>query len=239
MNIIPETGQRALIVGKTGSGKTSFFTWLARFLPSAPIIIYDTKIEPKFAALKNSVIVETIDQAAKFVEAGEHDYIVIRPGIDIVDQPKLLDDMLLQHYHRFQGLTAYIDEAMSFHINSRAGRGLTALMTRGRSKGITTILSSQLPRYISAFCMTEIDKAFIFRLQHRNDRKRIDDLIPDFSLKPVAAPHHFYYFDNGAKDGMDEPVLMSPVKLDQAIRQGYVDADASLVPISRRAKIWI
>lgn len=236
MNIIPETGQRALIVGKTGSGKTSFFTWLAKFIKSAPLIIYDTKIEPKFAALPNSIIVETMQQAAEVVEGGEHDYIVVRPGIDIVDNPVALDNMLLYHYHHFQGLPAYIDEAMSFHRNSRALRGLTALMTRGRSKGITTILSSQLPRYISAFCMTEIDHAFIFRLQHKEDRKRIEFLIPDFTSKPIAAPHHFYYFDNAA---MDEPVLMSPVKLDRNVEQGYVDADANLVPVSKRAKIWI
>ena len=237
MNIIPEAGERCLIVGQTGSGKTAFFTWLARYIKSAPIIIYDTKIEPKFAALPDSIVVETMQQASQAVEAGEHDYIVIRPAIHIANDPHALDKMLLYHYHYFQGLPAYIDEAIGFHINSRAGPGLTAIMTRGRSKGITTILSSQVPKFISSFCLSEINKAFIFKLRDKRDRKKIDDVITDFSELPVALKHHFYFQDLGGD--MDEPVLMSPVKLDHAIEQGYVDADANAVPVSKRARIWI
>lgn len=236
MDLIPKTGERALIVGKTGQGKTAFFTWLARRITAAPLIIYDTKIEPKFAALPNAIITESESETAEAIDAGENDYIVIRPPVSILDDPRALDQLLLWHYHNAQGLPAYIDEAYMFHVNSQAGPGLTALMTRGRSKGITTIVSSQRPSRISRFCITEIDKAFIFRLQDKKDRVRIDDLIEDFSQLPIPAKHHFYFMDVG---DMDAPQLFKPVKLDVAQNQGYVDVDASAVPVSRKSGIWL
>jgi DNA helicase HerA-like ATPase len=237
MELIPAQGERALIVGKTGQGKTAFFTWLARRIEAAPLLIYDTKIEPKFAALPNSRIAETVQDVAEAIDAGESDYIVWRPAIEILDKPQSLDQLLLWHYHNAQGLPAYVDEAYMFHVNSQAGPGLTALMTRGRSKGITTIISSQRPSRISRFCITEIDKAFLFRLQDKKDRVRVDDLIEDFSDLPVPKKHHFYFFD--AADDMEKPVLMAPVKLDASIDQGYVDNEASPVPVTKKAGLWL
>ena len=237
MNLIPAQGERALIVGKTGQGKTAFFTWMARRIEAAPLIIYDTKIEPKFSALPNSAMAETIGDVENLIDAGESDYIVWRPSIEILDKPQLLDQLLLWHYHNAQGLPAYIDEAYMFHVNSQAGPGLTALMTRGRSKGITTIVSSQRPSRISRFCITEIDKAFLFRLQDKKDRVRVDDLIEDFSGLVVPRKHHFYFFD--AADDMEKPQLMAPVKLDAAMDQGYVDKQANSVPVSKKAGLWL
>lgn len=238
MNLIPETGERALIVGMTGSGKTAFFTWLARRIVAAPIIIYDTKIEPKFAELPHSIIVETTEEIAQAVETGEHDYIVCRPGIELLNDPRELDARyLLHHYHHLQGLPCYIDEAYMFHVNSQAGPGLMALMTRGRSKGITTIVSSQRPSRISRFCITEINRAYIFRLQDKKDRVRIDDLIPDFSDLPIPGKHHFYFMEIGGD--AEKPVLVAPVKLDAQAAQGYVDKEASAVPVSKKAGLWI
>lgn len=236
MQIIPEIGERALIVGKTGQGKTAFFTWMARRIEAAPLIIYDTKIEPKFAALPNSVIVETDNEMTEAVENGEHDYIVVRPALHMLDDPRALDGLLLAHYHHAQGLPAYIDEAYMFHVNSQAGPGLTALMTRGRSKGITTIISSQRPSRISRFCITEIDKAYTFRLQDKKDRVRLDDLIEDYSKLPIPPKHHFYFYDTSETE---IPVLCKPVKLDANINQGYVDTQASAVPVSKKVGLWI
>ena len=232
MQIIPEPGQRQLIIGKTGSGKTSGAIFVLKRLETAPAIIYDTKIEPKFEALPNSVVVSEPWEIMQAVEAGEHDYIVVRPPVDFMDNPDALDEMYLRnHYHNLQGLPAYIDEALTFHKNSQAGPGLIALLTRGRSKGISTIISSQRPSRISRFAVTEIDKAMIYRLQDKLDRKRLDDLITDFSTLDQPKRFHFWFWDSSTDDDDNKPRLFSPVPLD--VPAAYVDVaadDANDVP---------
>ena len=221
-DIIPDKGERAAIFGMTGSGKTGFACWLLKRLSDVcvPVIIYDTKIEPKFEALPNSTVVEDINAAYDAVQGGEFDYIIVRPNIHVMNDPVTLDKWLLFHYSHMQGTTAYIDEAYTFHRNSQAGPGLTALMTRGRSKGITTILSAQRPARISRFLITECNSHYIFRLRDKQDRQRIDDVSEDFSKRDKLEPYFFYFIQG---DDSDNPILYSPITLDPEMQSGYTD----------------
>lgn len=226
LDIIPKRGGRSAIFGMTGSGKTAFACWLLKRLPDecCPVIIYDTKIEPKFEALANSVVVETIDDAYAIAQEAAHDYIIVRPNVQVMNDPVTLDRWLLFHYTYLQGMAAYIDEAYTFHRNSQAGPGLTALMTRGRSKGITTILSSQRPARISRFLITESETHFVFRLRDKQDMQRLDDVSEDFSKRAKLEKHYFYFID---VEDSDNPTLHSPIKLDPEMQAGYVDSNAA------------
>lgn len=243
MNLVPKAGERMSIFGMTGSGKTSFFMWLAKRIVEAPLIIYDVKIEPKFETLPHSTVVETPQEILDAVETGEFDYIIARPSVHLMDDPDALDrNYLLNHYYNLQGLPAYIDEAYPFHKNARAGKGLTALMTRGRSKGITTIISSQLPKYISRFCITEVNKSVLYKLQDMTDRKRINDLIPGFSDLAPPPKFHFYGIDLSE---METPQLFKPIPLERSANTGYVDKPkpetvASAAPAPRKSQaLWL
>lgn len=217
---IPQSGERALIVGQTGSGKTAFATWLIMRIPIAPIILYDTKEEEKFPKLSNSIIVESMDGVKKHYDDPQVDYIVLRPPVEMLSKPTELDDYLMYHYTHFRHSVAYIDEAYTFHNHGRAGPGLVALFTRGRSRGITTIISTQRPVMVSRFAITEAQKVYAFRLGDKQDRKRLGDVIPNFADLPLPPKHGFYYYESGE----DSPELYKPIKLDAALDTGYTDA---------------
>lgn len=220
ISLIPQSGEHALIVGQNGSGKTAFACWLLARVEQAPIIVYDTKIEPKFNKFPGVVIVRTMEEALQHKDDVSVDYIVVRPPVEYMREPKLLDNMLWEHYSHFQHCPAYIDEAYTFHSNARPGPGLIALLTRGRSRGISTIISTQRPVMLSRFCITEAKKTYVFRLVDKADRRRLNDVIPDYADMPQPVKHGFYFFESGV---MEEPVLFKPITLDKQFETGYTD----------------
>lgn len=217
---IPKKGERALIAGQTGMGKTALATFLLRRLHHSPIIIYDTKEEPKFRKLPNSMVVHSKKELREQIENGEIDYIIYIPPLAVASDYRAMDDLLTEHYYNYQGVDCYIDEAYSFHSPTGTyGPGLTAIMTRGRSKGITTIISTQRPVRISRFAITESQKFYIMRLVDKQDRARMSDAIPDFEDLPVPEPFWFYYYEAGQK----EALLYRPIKLDSSEQNKYTD----------------
>lgn len=236
-SIIPASGERAIIFGQTGSGKTAFGIWLVERIPDAPLIIYDTKIEPKFDRLgeytvtdenghkkvvRPVAVVQHTEEIHDLLHDDSIDYIIVRPPDELLGEPRALDEYLWYHYQNCKGVPAFIDEAVTFQINNRAGKGLIALMQRGRSKGITTIMCSQRPVRIDRSLLTEANKIYIFYMADKADRKRVDDLISNFSDLPRPPKHGFYFFESGS----EEVELMQPIKLDASKDTGYVDTSA-------------
>lgn len=216
---IPRQGERALTVGQTGSGKTTFQIWLLQRTQNSPIVIYDTKDEPKFLDLPNHRVATTLREANDAVDDVETDYVVFRPPVDILADPSSLDALLRFHYEHWRGVDAYIDELYSFHTGGNAGPGLVALYTRGRSRGISTFSSTQRPAFISRFSMSEAQVFFVFRLNDLKDRKRISEA-SGMPLLENPPQHHFYIF----RAGEDAARLVKPISVDGSKSYGYVDA---------------
>lgn len=219
VSIIPKPGEHCLLVGQNGSGKTAFACWLLERLEQAPVLIFDTKIEPKFSKFQACKIVETMAEAIELKDDITVDYIVVRPPVHFMREPKLLDEMLWDAYEHFKHSPVYIDEAYTFHINGRAGPGLVALLTRGRSRGISTIISTQRPVLLSRFCVTEAKKLYIFKVTDKADRKRLEDVIPNFSSMKQPVKFGFWFFDTS----LEEPIVFAPIKLDLKFDTGYTD----------------
>ena len=216
-DLIPGQGERALIVGQTGSGKTQFASWLLERLPTSPLIIYDTKGEQSFETLPRSVLVTSERGLAEMVDNPEIDYVVFRIPPHMTADDKILDGLLMTHFLEYQDCVAYIDELFSFSQNGRAGPGLVALLTQGRSKGITTIMSAQRPAWLSRFAITEAQRFYVFNLIDDRDKKQLGNVIKNFADLPDPPEFSFYYY----RAGKGEPRLMKPIPLDKAIGNVY------------------
>lgn len=217
----PTKGERALSIGKTGSGKTLFNRWLLERLPTAPCIIYDTKHDPKFDRLPDHRVANKLSDIYDAVDHTGVDYIIVRPPPAITANPQALDRILQRHEEEWRGVDAYIDELYHFHSGGRAGPGLSGLYTRGRSRGITTIGSTQRPAWVSGFIFSETQLFYLFRLTRESDRKKVDDFIPGFAKMPVLGKYSFYAHRD---DGDEEtPKLMKPIPVDAKERLGYTD----------------
>jgi energy-coupling factor transporter ATP-binding protein EcfA2 len=216
---LPALGERVITIGQTGSGKTTLALKLLQRFPESPFIIYDTKEEPKFETLQNSVVVTKDNELYGALSDESIDYVIYRPSIYLLTDPELLDKLLERHYYDFPNTGAYIDELYQFHNNSQPGPGLVALYTRGRSRGITTIASTQRPKRISLFSLSEAQLFYIFRLNHADDRKAISKAsgMPEM---PNPPPHYFYVYRAG-----DETCrLCKPVKVDGLQSFAYTDS---------------
>lgn len=219
--LIPGPGEHAVIVGQNGSGKTAFASWLLRRVPVSPVVLYDTKEEPKFAALQPHRVVESIPDMLDAFDDDAADYVIVRPPADLIGEPEALDEYLKAHYRHGRNTVAYVDEAYTFHRNGQAGPGLISLLTRGRSRGIQTILSTQRPSWLSRFAITEAKHFYLFRLMDDADKQRIGQFVPGFRDFPNPVKHGFYYFAGA----LDEPArLFGAVKLDEGLNTGYVDS---------------
>jgi hypothetical protein len=238
--LLPERGERTLSIGQTGSGKTSFNVWLLDRLPRAPTVVYDTKEEPKFLTLPDSTVTSSAAETTEALDSGEADYVIFRPPDHLLDEPSALDEYLYFHYKNFPGVDAYIDEVYSFHSGGRSFKGLHALLSRGRSKGISTLMSTQRPVFLSRFALTEAQHLYIFSLVHDDDRKTLNKMVPGFESKRLLKPrsHQFWHYDVANQ----KLRLYDPVTLTRGVDQGYTDDQLpGLEPDAEKVRrlIWV
>jgi len=217
--LLPLSGERVFVTGQTGSGKTAFIVWLLARMTQSPVMIYDTKEEDKYLTLPDSLLVSSQAEADDAFHNAEYDYIIVRPPVAETSEPEVMDAYLLHHYEAYSNCVAVVDEAYQFHRGGRAFPGLIALMTRGRARGLTTIMCTQRPAWISKFLISESQKFYVFYLMLSDDRKRMDDIVPDFSTLPDPPKFGFYFL----KAGERKATKYSGVKLDKMLNVGYTD----------------
>jgi hypothetical protein len=210
---LPQIGERSLLLGPTGSGKTALAVWMLRRFPTAPIIIYDTKTDPKFAALPRSACFEDYDEVIEASFDEKLDYLIFRPPDADLSDREALDSYLFRHYDSMSRIPAYVDELHSYQSHGLPLPGLTALLTRGRSRGITMLMAAQRPAWISSFAYTETQVFMVLRLTYESDRKKVAEFVPGFDKLPPPPRFGFWYF-HVERDG---PELMGPVAVDPAV----------------------
>lgn len=215
-------GQRGLLLGKTGSGKTQNALFQLQNAAVFPVIIFDTKIEDAFFALRdeaNGVILEvcedfdSFEALSKLPKKDMPDFILVRPPSAEVVDGDALDKYLQLVYRKFGSVFLYVDEVFNWHVGGKPLPGLMELLGRGRSKKKTVLMGNQRPSWISRSCFTESDHFYIHRLLDIRDKKTLDSVVPNYSVTANPPEYHFYHFDTSKHE---IPQLYKPVPITES-----------------------
>jgi hypothetical protein len=186
------TGSRTLIAGKTGSGKSTGAVYMLRQSRQKWLLI-DPKRDDKIATLKPAYISKLDTKEVERAWRAGYQYVALNPPP--LATPQDVDLFLLDCFQTFQNFGIYVDELYYIHSNGRAGAGLQAILTRGRSDKITFCGATQRPAWISVFCLSEADYICQYRLQLEKDREKIYNVTAKLEMleNPPKEYSWFYY----------------------------------------------
>lgn len=203
-------GERAIIAGRTGSGKTVLGNWLIKRSPQKWVIF-----NPKHTAGYNDLPhVEILDGFnAKKIDAAipKSRYILLnfKPA---ESDPRFMDACVAWLHDQYDNIGLCADELYTLHDSGRPLPGLTGWLTRGRERKQSFAGLTQRPVWISRFCFSEADYIGGMSLQLASDRKAMMQNTGRAEYLKKLDPHYWLWYRVSA-DGLD---LYGPVPLPPA-----------------------
>ncbi len=182
---LPDDSQHLAIIGANGSGKTQAALWhlSQRDFHLMPWVVYNFKTDESIDGIPHADHIEL-------------DQMPLKPGIFIA-HPKP-DDIEQVNVHmreiwERENIGVYVDEG---YMVGRQNPAYRALLTQGRSKHIPTITLTQRPVWLDPFILSEAQFYQVFRLNHAQDRKRVQEFVPS-DVSERLPDFHSYYYDVG------------------------------------------
>ena len=214
MDLRPGPSDRFAIVGRTGSGKTQFGSFLLSRadLKVRPWIIFDYKREGLFASVKRIEEIR-LDKAPP-----KH------PGLYILrldHQDNEQVENYLWDVKKRGHIGLFFDEGYEIP----QGNVLRSLLTQGRSLKIPVIMLCQRPSFINRFVFSEMSFFTAFHLNDTRDRKTVQSFVDCDSevwqdMSEIMPPFHSRFYD--LKNHVS--CFLKPCPNEQNLIQAFDDA---------------
>lgn len=210
---LPDTTQRTVIVGRTGTGKTVGGMWLLSRASYTymPWLIYD---------FKGDKLIRQLEEMPNVYVVGLNE-IPTKPGIYIVRPnpalgPEVMEPQMLSIWER-ENIGVFLDEG--YMVNKVPS--LTSLLTQGRSKHIPMIILTQRPLWINKFTFTEADFFMVYQLTYQEDQKEVQRYLPreirDANTLSALPQYHSLFHE--VKD--NRSVILRPVEPPDKIMERF------------------
>lgn len=200
--LLPGRQDRMLLLGMTGSGKSTLMRALISLLPRDElIIVFDSK--PDWRArhwwdwrrdMRDAPVILPHTRIA-----------LLRPGLYVFrpNYPEWRDPRVtavLLGALRRKNCTLVIDETSDFAQNTYPMPALAKVIKQGRSKGVRMLMGSQRALAIPRIAITESNSFAVFRLRGEKDRERVGREIDDAMYEPPTGRYSFWYRNDSAPD---------------------------------------
>jgi hypothetical protein len=186
---------RGVLIGKTGCGKTT----LARFLIEDDAKPYSVTWNPKgsdgvmrwrqthVTSLKEMYDLEGDDEAERMIYT---------PSPFMARNEDNQYELFYWIYER-KNTRLYIDEATEIIYSANKPRDyVTAVINRGRERGISTLTATQRPSGVPMNILSESENYYVFKLLLPQDKQRVE-LITGITveMQDELRDFEFYYFN--------------------------------------------
>ncbi len=161
---------RGVLIGATGCGKTTLARFLIEDKNKPYSVVYDAKISESIGKWPHAFFDDF-----NLIQQSEARRLIYRPSVEEERDPRAQDAFFQWVYHR-RYTRLYVDEAYALLGGSNPCFYLQACLSRGRERGISTLIATQRPARIPLITLSEAEHYYIFRLNWPGDRQRIEEV---------------------------------------------------------------
>lgn len=191
---IPERNSRSVLVGMTGSGKTTLAKALVQWYPF--VVVYDVKGMMKASEWPGFELVKEFD---KLIRTDSRKVIYQPIYAELPQKDWSICEKFFEWIYMRKNTCLMVDEVYGCTAKQEMPDYYKAILTRGRERGITLLSCTQRPAMIPSFILSESENYYVFRLQLPQDRKRIEE-IKGFPVAEQKALEKYEFLIANAED---------------------------------------
>jgi hypothetical protein len=192
-------GQKVLILGMNGSGKSVIAQGIAASWALGPVVIVDTKGDDPAALIPNCAVCYSADDVVRHLPGR----VVWRPSLDEKSRHRAGDDRRLRPlWCRFEQVCrklwelaraerrptlVVVHELRELCTEQRIGPMFRELITAGRTAGITLVLVTQRPQRVALEARSEAQHVIVLTLTDPSAREEAAALLADPNQPELVA----------------------------------------------------